>query len=169
MVEPAVSASSNRDEAPRSRRRQWIKWAARGVSAGEMRLPWLGPRGSLRSQMSTQQSGYEIADFDATPGVRCPCGVSRRAFMEVADFPGSIHRVEIMEDARVHYHKRLTETYYILTCEPGAELQLDDERLALSPGMCVMIRPGVRHRAVGKMTILNIVFPKFDPTDEWFD
>jgi hypothetical protein len=32
-----------------------------------------------------------------------------------------------------------------------------------------MIPPGVRHRAIGKMTVLNIVFPKFDPADEWMD
>jgi hypothetical protein len=27
----------------------------------------------------------------------------------------------------------------------------------------------VRHRAVGRMTILNVVVPPFDPADEWFD
>jgi len=35
--------------------------------------------------------------------------------------------------------------------------------------MCIVIKPGVRHRAIGRMTVLNIVIPKFDPTDEWFD
>jgi hypothetical protein len=33
----------------------------------------------------------------------------------------------------------------------------------------VLIPPGVRHRAVGRMTILNMVVPPFDPADEWFD
>ena len=33
----------------------------------------------------------------------------------------------------------------------------------------VLIPPGVRHRAVGRMTILNVVVPPFDPADEWFD
>lgn len=113
--------------------------------------------------------GYEVVDFDSLSPTRCPCGWSRRGLMETADFPGSLHRVEILEDARVHYHKRLTETYYILECGPDARLQLDAEQLPLRPGMCVMIRPGVRHRAIGRMTILNLVFPKFDPADEWFD
>jgi len=27
----------------------------------------------------------------------------------------------------------------------------------------------VRHRAVGKMKIVNIPIPAFDPDDEWFD
>jgi hypothetical protein len=32
--------------------------------------------------------------------------------------------------------------------------------------MCILIRPGVRHRAVGRMTVLIVVLPKFDPDDE---
>jgi hypothetical protein len=35
--------------------------------------------------------------------------------------------------------------------------------------MCVLIRPGVRHRAIGPMQVLIVVFPKFDLADEWFD
>jgi mannose-6-phosphate isomerase-like protein (cupin superfamily) len=48
-------------------------------------------------------------------------------------------------------------------------MQLDDEQVPVAPGKCILIPPGVRHRALGKMTVLVIVFPKFDPTDEWFD
>jgi mannose-6-phosphate isomerase-like protein (cupin superfamily) len=112
---------------------------------------------------------YEVVDFDALPGVPCPCGTSRRGLADAADFPATIHRVEISADARTHYHRRQTEAYYFLRCEPGAQLQLDDERLPVREGMCVLIRPGVRHRAIGRMTLLNIVWPKFDPADEWFD
>jgi len=32
-----------------------------------------------------------------------------------------------------------------------------------------MIKPGCRHRAVGKMQIVNFAVPSFDPEDEWFD
>ena len=115
------------------------------------------------------QAGYEIADFARIPGVACPCGTSRRAFLEVADFPGTIHRVEISIDARLHYHKRLTETYVFLECDEDARMQLDDEIIPVHPGMCILIRPGTRHRAIGRMTVLNLVLPKFDPEDEWFD
>ena len=41
--------------------------------------------------------------------------------------------------------------------------------VAVGPGSAVLIPPGVRHRAVGKMRILNVVVPPFDPADEWFD
>lgn len=117
----------------------------------------------------TTQSGYEIADFNRLPAVDCPCGSSRRAFLEVEDFPGTVHRVEISTDARLHYHKRLTETYYFLECADDAQMQLDEELVPVRAGMCIVIRPGVRHRAVGRMTVLNLVLPKFDPSDEWFD
>ncbi len=110
-----------------------------------------------------------IVDFSTVPGVPCPCGTARRAFAEVADFPGTIHLTEISVNARKHYHKTLTETYYILECAADAELELDDTRIPLKPGLCIQIPPGVRHCARGEMKILNIVFPKFDPADEHFD
>ncbi|HWB00491.1 MAG TPA: cupin domain-containing protein, partial [Pirellulales bacterium] len=101
--------------------------------------------------------------------VACPCGNARRAFAQVDDFPGTVHRTEIAVDAKLHYHRRLTETYYFLECEPGAQMQLDDERVDVHPGMCIMIRPGTRHRAIGRMRVLILALPKFDPADEWFD
>jgi mannose-6-phosphate isomerase-like protein (cupin superfamily) len=48
-------------------------------------------------------------------------------------------------------------------------MQLDDELMPVRPGMCIMIRPGTRHRAVGRMKVLILVLPKFDEADEWFD
>lgn len=110
-----------------------------------------------------------VADFNRLAPVRCPCGWARRAFVEVPNAPASVHRVEITTDAQVHYHTAHTETYYVLECEEGASIELDGELVPVSPGVVVMIPPGVRHRAVGRMTILNIVVPPFDPADEWFD
>lgn len=112
---------------------------------------------------------YQVVNFSSIPGVPCPCGTARRAFADLPEYPATIHVTEIEEDARVHYHRTLTETYYILECGPEAMLQLDDERIPLQPGMCILIPPGTRHRAIGKMKIINIVIPKFDPADEYFD
>ena len=121
--------------------------------------------------MSLQKSlsGVEIVDFADIPGTPCPCGVARRAFSDVADFPGTLHVTEISADAKLHYHKRLTETYYFLECDEDARMQLDDQIIAVHPGMSVLIRPGVRHRAIGRMRVLIFVLPKFDPEDEWLD
>lgn len=117
----------------------------------------------------TSRQGYEVVDFADLSGTACPCGTARRALADVEDFPGTIHVTEISADARLHYHRRLTETYYFLECGPQAQMQLDDEQIDVRPGMCIMIRPGVRHRAIGKMKVLIVVLPKFDPEDEWFD
>jgi quercetin dioxygenase-like cupin family protein len=115
----------------------------------------------------TPTTDVPLADFDALDPVRCPCGWARRAFG--GDAPLSLHRVEIEHDARTHYHRHHTETYYVLACEPGAAVELDGELRPVRPGVAVLIRPGVRHRAVGRMTILNAVVPPFDPADEHFD
>jgi mannose-6-phosphate isomerase-like protein (cupin superfamily) len=105
-------------------------------------------------------------DLDDLPGVPCPCGTARRAFADADVFPGTIHLTEIKADAALHYHRRLTETYYILECDPDAAMELDGEIIPLRPGRCILIPPGVRHRAIGIMKVLIIVFPKFDPEDE---
>jgi mannose-6-phosphate isomerase-like protein (cupin superfamily) len=109
---------------------------------------------------------YRVINFDQLAGVPCPCGTARRALLDEPGFPGTIHRTEITGTAKLHYHQRLTETYYVLKCSPGAQMQLNDELVPLQPGVCIYIPPGVRHRAIGTLTVLIVVFPKFDPTDE---
>lgn len=48
-------------------------------------------------------------------------------------------------------------------------MQLDDDLVPVRPGMCIVIPPGVGHRAVGRMRVVIFVLPKFDPADEWLD
>jgi mannose-6-phosphate isomerase-like protein (cupin superfamily) len=110
---------------------------------------------------------YEIARLADLPVVKCPCGEARRAFADSPEGVASLHVVEISRDARAHYHKRLTEIYYILDGEGGIEL--DGERHPVRPGDAILIKPGCRHRAVGRMRVLNVPIPAFDPDDEWFD
>lgn len=110
---------------------------------------------------------YLFAQLDEIKGVPCPCGTSRRAFKAPGNDTASIHMVEISHDARAHYHKRMTEIYYVLQGE--GKMELDGELLAVRPGSAILIRPGTRHRAIGELRILNIVIPPFDEEDEWFD
>lgn len=112
---------------------------------------------------------YQVVDFDDIPGVPCPCGTARRAFADVADYPATIHVTSISADAALHYHKRITETYYFLECQPDARMQLNDEVVPVKPGMCILIPPGTRHKAIGEMKVLIVALPKFDPEDEWLD
>ena len=123
----------------------------------------------MNNSEPSQAAGYELADFSQIQGVPCPCGTARRAFTDVEDFPGTVHVTEICMSAKLHYHKQLTETYYFLECDADAQMQLDDEIIDVKPGMSIMIRPGTRHRALGKMKVLILVLPKFDPADEWLD
>ncbi len=105
----------------------------------------------------------QLAGIVPTP---CPCGLSRRAFMNEANEVASMHLVEIKRDSELHYHKRMTELYYVL--EGEGHIELDGEIHPLSPGTAVLIQPGCRHRAVGgDLKILNIPVPKFDPEDEY--
>ena len=61
----------------------------------------------------------------------------------------------------------MTEIYVVL--EGEGHLELDGQMIAVKPMTSVMIKPGCRHRAIGKMRILNIAVPAFDAGDEWFD
>ena len=95
--------------------------------------------------------------------------MSRRAFAIPENQTATMHRVDISEDAKTHYHKKLTEIYLILEIEGEAFMELDGERIPVRPMSTIFIPPGVRHRAVGKMKIVNCCIPTFDPEDEWFD
>jgi len=110
---------------------------------------------------------YMIARFDEIDAVECPCGFSRRAFVDSDNSTATMHVVDIQQDAKVHYHKKLTEIYFIL--EGDGEMELDGERIPVKPFTAIFIKPGCRHRAAGKMKILNVSIPPFDPEDEWFD
>ena len=112
---------------------------------------------------------FEFVDFDSIPGVECPCGTAKRGLAHAPDFPGTIHVTEISQDARKHFHKEHSEVYYVLSCDSDAKLELGDSFFPVKPGFCVLIRPGTFHRAVGKMTVLIISMPKFDPQDEHFE
>lgn len=112
-------------------------------------------------------SNYMIAQFAEIDPVPCPCGQAKRAFATPENALATMHVVNICEDSRVHYHKKMTEIYYVL--EGEGEIELDGERHPLKPETAVFIKPGCRHRAVGNLKILNVPIPAFDPEDEWFD
>lgn len=112
-------------------------------------------------------NNYLIAQLDELPPVPCPCGAARRAFAGGEANLASVHVVDIREDSRAHYHQRMTEIYVVL--EGVGQIELDGQLVPLKPLTAVYIRPGCRHRAIGKLRILNIPIPAFDPADEWFD
>jgi quercetin dioxygenase-like cupin family protein len=119
------------------------------------------------SNSELAMAAYEIANLGEIDPVKCPCGLARRAFAGVPGGVATMHYVEIHADAQVHYHKKMTELYLVL--EGEGQIELDGKSFPLLPMMAVMIRPFCRHRAVGKLCIINVAIPAFDPADEWFD
>ena len=78
-----------------------------------------------------------------------------------------MHLTDISADSQTHYHKRMTEIYAVL--EGEGTIELDGRSYPLRPLASVMIHPGCQHRARGRLRILNIPIPAFDPEDEFFD
>lgn len=116
-------------------------------------------------------TNYQIARLSEIAPVQCPCGQTRRAFTDDPDQVASLHVVNVTDDARTHYHKRLTEIYYIL--EGSGQMELDGDLYAVQAGDSILIKPGCRHRAIPKagstLKVLNVPIPAFDASDEWFD
>jgi mannose-6-phosphate isomerase-like protein (cupin superfamily) len=112
-------------------------------------------------------ANYLIAQLDEIPPTRCPCGFARRAFAGSGDNLASMHMVEILEDSRTHYHRKMTEIYLVL--EGEGHIELDGKLFPVKPMTAIYIKPGCRHRAIGKLKIVNIPVPAFDEMDEWFD
>jgi mannose-6-phosphate isomerase-like protein (cupin superfamily) len=108
-----------------------------------------------------------IADLEAIAPVPCPCGQARRAFLVPGNGAASIHLVDIKTDPEAHYHEKHTEIYFILEGEGSVEL--DGEKTPVKPGTAILIPPGVRHRTLGRIRLLNVPIPPFDPADELFD
>ena len=101
-------------------------------------------------------------------GVACPCGISRRAFVKEMEGKATLHLLEVKKDSERHYHKRLTEIYYVLS--GSGQMELDGELRLLCAGDAVLIPPRVVHRAIPgaeKIKLLVYVMPAFDPDDEW--
>ena len=116
----------------------------------------------------SSEKNYMIERLDEIEPTKCPCGQARRAFAVPENTTATMHLVEISQESRVHYHKKMTEIYFVL--EGEGHIELDDEVLELRPMTSVFIKPGCRHRAVGKnLKIINVPVPAFDPKDEWFD
>ena len=119
------------------------------------------------NSVQTEGKNFLVAQLDEVDPVPCPCGQARRAFDVPENTTATIHLVDIAEDSRTHYHKNMTEIYLVL--EGEGHMELDGQTFPLRPMTSVMIKPGCRHRAIGKLRIINIPIPAFDPEDEWFD
>ena len=72
------------------------------------------------------------------------------------------HAVDI-DGARLHFHKRSTELYYVL--EGSGSVLLDGEEQPVAKGSLVHIPPGVVHGARGRMRVLVVGIPDIADDD----
>ncbi len=113
----------------------------------------------------SEDKGYIVRRIEDVQPVPCPCGHSARAITGMDTNLASVHFVTISRDSKLHYHREMTEFYYVL--EGEGELQLNDDVIRLEPHTLVMIKPMTKHVARGDLRILNFVVPPFDEEDEF--
>src|SRR5262245_20575943 len=93
----------------------------------------------------------EVQPWAETCGqIRCLIEASDEAAAEV-------HHVEI-DHAKLHYHKQTDEIYYVI--DGQGTMVLDDEQIELHKGVVVYVPRGVKHKAVGKLTVLTVCIPR---------
>ena len=71
---------------------------------------------------ASETKNYMIARFDEIEPTACPCGQARRAFAVPENTTATMHLVEISKDSKVHYHKKMTEIYFVLEGEGFAQI-----------------------------------------------
>lgn len=85
------------------------------------------------------------------------CGQARSLIEEKDGAAGEVHLVEI-EDAKMHYHEKTDEFYYVV--DGQGTMILDGEEIELHKGVVVYIPRGIKHKAWGKLTVLTVCIPR---------
>ena len=85
------------------------------------------------------------------------CGQIRPLIEERDGAAAEVHHVEI-DHAKLHYHEKTDEIYYVIDGE--GTMVLDDEVIELRKGVVVYVPRGVRHKAVGRPTVLTVCIPR---------
>jgi len=85
------------------------------------------------------------------------CGQIRPLIEEQDSAAAEVHHLEIT-DAKLHYHERTDEVYYVL--DGTGRMQLDDQEIELSKDVTVYVPRGVKHRAWGQLKVLVVCIPR---------
>ena len=85
------------------------------------------------------------------------CGQIRTLIDEQDGAAAEVHHLEIT-DAKLHYHERTDEVYYVLSGQ--GRMALDDKEIELGEGVVVYVPRGVKHRAWGDLKVLVVCIPR---------
>src|SRR6188508_1542715 len=121
------------------------------------------------NEPTTEASGPLLIRHEGhTPRERSTCGWRDRLISR-EDAPLApaawAHAVDI-DGAKLHYHKRSTELYYVL--DGSGSVILDGVEQPVSKGSLVHIPPGVVHGARGRMRVLVVGVPDI-ADDDYFE
>lgn len=106
--------------------------------------------------MNTNKTFLRRDPADISPWAET-CGEIRCLVEEKDNAAGEVHHVKI-QDAKLHYHAKTDEFYYIINGE--GTMILDEDTIELHPGVVVYVPRGVKHKAIGDLTVLTICIPR---------
>ena len=116
--------------------------------------------------MTTDTEKYIIRRLSDTATERGVCGW-RKTLVTHDDTPvANVSHLSI-DNSRYHYHREMTEFYYVLS--GGGTMTLDGEKKEIRAGDIVVIKPGVWHTSDGEMDVLILGVPAGEQTDVWFE
>jgi mannose-6-phosphate isomerase-like protein (cupin superfamily) len=85
------------------------------------------------------------------------CGQIRPLIEECDEAAAEVHHVTI-ENAKLHYHAQTDEIYYVIA--GSGTMVLDDNVIEIHEGVVVYVPKGVKHKAIGKLTVLTVCIPR---------
>ena len=116
--------------------------------------------------IETSNEKYIIRHLAEIPTERGVCGW-RRTLITHDDTPVANVSHLAIDNSRYHYHREMTEFYYVLS--GGGTIKLDGEIREIVAGDLVVIKPGVWHTSDGVMDVLILGVPAGEQTDVWFE
>ena len=84
------------------------------------------------------------------------CGQIRPLIEEKDGAAAEVHHLEIT-NAKLHYHQRTDEIYYVL--DGQGKMQLDGQEIDLHTDVIVYVPRGVKHKAWGNLKVLVVCIP----------
>jgi mannose-6-phosphate isomerase-like protein (cupin superfamily) len=93
---------------------------------------------------------------DAQPWAET-CGQIRPLLEEKDGAAAEVHHLQIT-NAKLHYHQRTDEIYYVLAGQ--GRMRLDDAEIELHKDVVVYVPRGMKHKAWGDLTVLVVCIPR---------
>ena len=85
------------------------------------------------------------------------CGQIRPLLEEKDGAAAEVHHLQIT-NAKLHFHERTDEIYYVL--DGQGKMRLDDEEIELHKDVVVYVPRGVKHKTWGNLTVLVVCVPR---------